>query len=138
MDFITTFILFFGTNLLTQSPVQIAVFFAYFRASRKRNIKRSPNGMKPSGEIFLERYLHGRLENHRIGHTWRPRGWGARPVPCGPHVAPPMPSFLLYIPMYPENIEATEETLFPPPQPSIPVRSHLGACYGAPSKGHRS
>ena len=43
------FFIIFGTNLLTQGPVQIAIFFAYFSVSKKRNIKRSPNGMKPSG-----------------------------------------------------------------------------------------
>ena len=40
----------FGTNLLTEGPVQTVVFFAYFSVSQKRNIKRNPNGMKPSGE----------------------------------------------------------------------------------------
>ena len=42
------FYIIFGTNLLTGGPVQIAVF-AYFSVSKERNIKRSPNGMKPSG-----------------------------------------------------------------------------------------
>ena len=143
MGFIIHFYIIFGTKLLTQGLVQIAVF-AYFSVSQKRNIKRSPNGMKPSGEIFLERYLHGRLENHIIGHTWRPRGWGARPLPLGAplphglHVAPPVPFFLLYIPTYPENIRTTEKTLVPPSQPSVPVRSHLGACSGAPPEGGSS
>ena len=41
------FYIIFGTNLLTEGPVQFAVFFAYFSVSHKRNIKRSPNGMKP-------------------------------------------------------------------------------------------
>ena len=39
----------FGTNLLTGGPAHIDVFFAYFSISKKQNIKRSPNGMKPSG-----------------------------------------------------------------------------------------
>ena len=39
----------FGTNLLTRGPACIAVFFAYFSISKKRNIKQSPNGVKPSG-----------------------------------------------------------------------------------------
>ena len=34
------------------------------------------------------------------------------PHPRGPPLAPPMPSFLLYISMYPENIKATEKTQF--------------------------
>ena len=33
------FYIIFGTNLLTGGPVQIAVFFAYFSVSQKRNIK---------------------------------------------------------------------------------------------------
>ena len=48
------FYIIFGTNLLTQGPVKIAVFFAYFSVSQKRNIKQNPNGMKPLGELFLE------------------------------------------------------------------------------------
>ena len=54
MGFIIHFYIIFGTNLLTKGPVQIAVFFAYFSVSQKRNIKRNPNGMKPLGELFLE------------------------------------------------------------------------------------
>ena len=54
MDFILHFYIIFGTNLLTQGPVQIAIFFAYFSVSQKMKIKRNPNGMKPSGELFLE------------------------------------------------------------------------------------
>ena len=43
------FYIIFGTNLLTEGPVPVSVFFAYFSVSKERNIKRSPNGMKPSG-----------------------------------------------------------------------------------------
>ena len=139
-----TLYIIFGNNLLIQGPVQIAVFLAYFSVSQKRNIKRSPNGMKPSGELFLEPYLPRRLGVHaRERERWpqgsraRPAGQ-ARPHPRGPSLAPPMPSFLLYISMYPENTEAREKTLIPPPQPSVPVRSHLGACSGAPPEGDRS
>ena len=48
MGFILHIYIIFGTNLLTGGLVQIAIFFAYFGVSQKRNIKRSPNGMKPS------------------------------------------------------------------------------------------
>jgi len=54
MGFNIPFYIIFGTSLLTESPVQIAVFFAYFSVSHKRNIKRNPNGMKPSRGSFLE------------------------------------------------------------------------------------
>ena len=63
-----------------------------------------------------------------------PAPW-ARPHPRGPLVAPLTDFFRLYISTYPENIQEHHETLFPPPQPSGPVRSHLGAFVGAPPEG---
>ena len=58
--FIMHFYIIFGTNLLTEGPVQIVVF-AYFSVLQKRNIKQSPNGTKPSGELFLEQTQSRRL-----------------------------------------------------------------------------
>ena len=111
------------------------LFFAYFSVSRKRNIKRSPNGMKPSGELFLEQTQSRRLGVDVREATRRPRGREACPHPRGPLVAPPTYFFRLYILIYPENIIEHHETLFPPPQPSVPVRSHLGAFFGTPPEG---
>ena len=54
IGFILHIYIIFGTNLLTGGPARIAVFFAYFSISKKRNIKWSPNGMKPLGAWFLE------------------------------------------------------------------------------------
>ena len=76
---------FFRTNLLTGGRVQI-VFFAYFSVSQKRNIKRSPNGMKPSGESFLEQTQSMRLGVDVREATREPRGRKVRPTPLG---APP-------------------------------------------------
>ena len=59
MGFILHIYIIFGTNLLTGGPAHIAIFFAYFSISKKRNIKRSPNGMKPSGALFLEQTWSG-------------------------------------------------------------------------------
>ena len=39
---------------------------------------------------------------------------GRAPRPCGPLEHPPTYFFLLYIPMYPENIISDHEKLFPP------------------------
>ena len=66
------------------------------------------------------------------GRTYPP---GRALHPRGPLVAPPTYFFLLYIPTYPETIQEHHENLFPPPQPSVPVRSHLGAFSGAPPEG---
>ena len=49
MGFTLHIYIIFGTNLLTGGPARIAVFLYYFSISKKTNIKRSPNGMKPSG-----------------------------------------------------------------------------------------
>ena len=51
MGLLIQFYIIFGTNLLTGGPAQI-VSFVYFSVSQKRNIKRSPNGMKPSERDF--------------------------------------------------------------------------------------
>ena len=58
--------------------------------------------------------------------------------PCGPPIAPPTYSFLLYIPTYPQTIRRGAKNLIPPPQPSVSTRSHLGACSGAPPEGYPS
>ena len=53
-----------------------------------------------------------------------------------PTLVAPLTNFLrLYISTYPENIKEHHEKLFPPPQPSLSVRSHLGAFVGAPPEG---
>ena len=55
--------------------------------------------------------------------------------PRGPLVAPLTDFFCLYIPIYPKNVQEHHKTIFPPPQPSVPVRNHLGAFSGAPPEG---
>ena len=114
--------------------MQIAVF-AYFSVSQERNIKRNPNGMKPSGELFLEQTQSRRLGVDVKEVTRRPRGREARPHPRWSLMAPPTYFFRLYILLYPKTFGESNETPFPPPQPSVPVRSHLGAFSGAPPEG---
>ena len=58
MGFIIHFYIILGTNLLTQGPVQIAVFFAYFSVSQKRNIKRI------FGTNVIQRTWSGRQETN--------------------------------------------------------------------------
>ena len=64
-----------------------------------------------------------------------PMGGRRAPHPHGPLVDPLTDFFRLYILIYPKNIREHHETLFPPPQPSVPKRSHLGAFFGAPPEG---
>ena len=81
MGFIIHFYIIIGTNQLTGGPAQIAIFCAYFSVSQKRNIKRSPNGMKPSGELFLEQTQPRRLGVDVKKQTRRPRGTEVRLPP---------------------------------------------------------
>ena len=79
MGFIMHFYIIFGTNLLTQSPVPVS-FFPSFSVSQKTNIKRSPNGMKTSGELFLERKIQ-KTWSIRKGSNEEGARQGARPPP---------------------------------------------------------
>ena len=64
-----------------------------------------------------------------------PRGVGRAPHPRGPLVTPPTYFFHLYILKYSKTYQESHENSFPPPQPSVPVRSHLGAFSGVPPEG---
>ena len=84
MGFTLHFYIIFGTNLLTGGPELLP--FAYFRVSQKKNIKRSTNGRKPSGELFLEQTQSRRLGVYVKRQTRKPRGREVRPRGVG---APP-------------------------------------------------
>jgi len=79
MGFTLHIYIIFGTNLLTGGPTRIVMFFAYFSISNKRNIKLSPNGMKPSGAWFLEWTWSRGLGVQVKKQSRRPQGWRARP-----------------------------------------------------------
>ena len=83
LGFIIHFYIMFGTNLLTGGQPRIAVF-AYFRVSKKRNIKWSPNGMKPSGTWFSQRTRPRRLGPYVKTQKRRPRGRGRAYPPSAP------------------------------------------------------
>ena len=136
MGFILHIYIIFETNLLTGGPARIAVLFAYFSISKKkRNIKWSPNGMKPSGPWFLERTWSRGLGVQVKKQPRLPRDRRARPLSRGSLGHPPTYFLLLYISTYPQTIKYGAKNLIPPPQPSVSTRSHLGACSGAPSEG---
>ena len=117
------------------------LIFAYFSVSNKRNIKRSPNGMKPLGAIFLEQTQSRRLGvDVREASRW-PRGreahlppW-ARPHPRGPLVAPLTDFFCLYMSIYPKNIGEHNRSEVPPPQAFVATKNQSGPYSGTLSEG---
>ena len=90
LGFIIHFYIISGTNLLIGGPTQNCCFFAYFRVSQKKNIKRSPNGMKPSGTWFSEQtwsrglgvHVKKARGEHEAGGT--PTPWARPPPLWGP------------------------------------------------------
>ena len=108
---------------------------------KKRNIKRSPNGMKPSGELFLERKQSKRLGVDVREAKRRPRGPRARPTPGrAPHprglLVPPLTDFFcLYMSIYPKNIREQNRSGVPPPQASVATKNQSGPCSGTLPEG---
>ena len=84
LGFIIHFYIIFGTNLLTGGPAQNCCFFAYFSISEKQNIKRSPNGMKPSKTWFSHQIRSKRLGPSVKKATRRSRGEGRPPASWAP------------------------------------------------------
>ena len=126
MGFIMHFYIIFGTNLLTQSPVLVPVF-PLFQCFEEKEYQ-----MESKQDETLGSDLFGTNANQE---TWSGRQEAVEAATRVPLTAPPTYFFLLYIPIYPGNIRYGAKTLFPPPQPFVPVRSHLGAFSGAPPEG---
>ena len=121
--------------------MQIAVFLPISVFRRKGISTESKRNETFERVIFgtnvIQRTCSGRQERSEEAtrQGGAPAPLGAPPHPRGPLAAPPTYFFLLYISIYPANIQEHHENLIPPPQPSIPKRSHLGAFFGAPPEG---
>ena len=81
MGLFYTFILFLGLTYKPEAQPKL-MFFAYFSVSKERNIKWSPNGLKPSGTWFLNKRdpedLESTSRNQRGEHEA-----GGRAYPLG-------------------------------------------------------
>ena len=136
MGFIMHFYIIFGTNLLTEGPMQIVVFLLISVFC----IKGTSDGIQTEWNLHEDHFWNkrnpGDLEwksaTQRGGHEAGGHAQRGRraPHPCGPLVAPPTYFFRLYILLYPKNIQGSHEPTFAPPQPSVPMRYHLGAFSG--------
>ena len=143
MGFILQFYIIFGTNLLTQGPVQIAVFCLFqcfaekeYQTESKRN---ETFGSVIFGTNVIQRTWSGRQETNeesmRQGACLLP--W-AHPPPCGPLMAQPTYFFLLYILIYPENIRSTTKPYFHRRNLLYPWDPILGPFPELRQRGHRS
>ena len=116
-------------------PVSV---FSLFLVSQKRNIKWSPNGIKLCDDFYWSRKhprdLESKPEEPRGSGKGGGRALGGG-LPCGPLGDPLTYLFVLYIHTYSKTLRASHKNTFPPPQPSVPVRSHLGAFSGILPEG---
>ena len=118
------------------------LFYAYFSVSRKRNIRRSQNGTKSTGEVIFGRKATQGTWNARQGRYGLPMRVGgaatppgARPLPRGAPIAPPTYSFHPYIPTYPKTSRTEDRSGVPPPEASVATENLSGALPGTLPEG---
>ena len=140
MGFTLYFYIIFGTNLLTGGPA-VLLFFCLFQCFEEKEYQTESKRNETFGSVIFGTNLIQRTWSGRQATNEEAMRQGARLPPGhalpphGPLVTQPTYFFLLYMFTYPENIQEHHRTLFPPPQPSVPKRSHLGAFSGAPPEG---
>ena len=115
MGFILHIYIIFGTNLLTGGPARIAIFLP-ISVFRRKGIS---NGVQTEWNLREHDFwnegdpedLECKSRSNRGDHKGggNPPYW-ARPLSRGPLGHPPTYFFLLYIPMYPENIRTDLKT----------------------------
>ena len=112
------------------------LFYAYFSVSRKRNIRRSQNGMKSTGEVTFGRKA--------IQGTWSARQ-ERRVVPtrvggAPPWLVPPLRSTNVLLspiyPTYPKTSRTEIRSGVPPPQASVATKNQSGPCSGTLQEGY--
>ena len=117
------------------------LFFCLFQCFAEKEYQTESKQNKTFGRvIFGTNVIQGTWSGRQATNEEATRQGARLPPgralhPRGPLVPPPTYFFLLYIPTYPQNIREHHKNLIPPPQPSVPVRSHLGAFSGAPPEG---
>ena len=129
IGFIIHFYIIFGTNLLTQSPVLVSVFFLVLEYRKKGKSKRSPIDLKLHGTYFWKESNPRDLEStsrklrgsREVGGRAHPPGRALHPR--GPLVAPLTYFFRLYISIYPKNIGEHYRSGVPPPEASVATES---------------
>src|SRR3954468_16046155 len=123
LGFIIHFYIIFGTNLLTGGPTQICCFMpisVFRRKGISDGVETERNQLE---KLFLEGKPPDRLGLYVRRYGSWPRGWGARPLPCGPPEAPPTYTLHPYIPTYRKTSRTEIKSGVPPPQASVATKN---------------
>ena len=141
LGFIIHFYVIFGTNLLTGGPAKNCCFLPISEFRRKR----ISNGVQTEWNL-RERDFRNEHDPEDLDPTSRNQAGshevGGRAYPLGALSTLVGPTLLhrrtpsSYIDLCtPKRSDTEPKNLIPPPQPSVPTWSHLGACSGAPPEG---
>ena len=143
LGFIIHFYIIFGTNLLTGGPAQNCCFLPVLGIRRKgisngvqtewnHRERDFWNEQDPWDLDPTSRHVTG---GHEVGA--RPTLPGTSPTLVGPLLLHRrISSSYIYL-RTPKRLDTEPKNLIPPPQLSVSMRSHLGACSGAPPEEGR-
>ena len=113
------------------------MFFCLFQCFAEKEYQTESKRNETFAMIFLgtkaiQKTWSGSLELCEAATRYEsvPRGVGVPPPSWAPRSSTDVLLSPIYILLYPRLIRESHETTFPPPQPSVPVRSHLGAFFG--------
>ena len=140
MGFILHFYIIFGTNLLTGGTTQIAIFCLFQCFAEKEYQTKSKRNETFGRVIFGTNVIQGTWSGRQATNEEATRQgarlppWAHPPTSWAPYGSTDVLLPPIYIHVSP-NIQEHHENLIPPPQPSVPKRSHLGAFSEAPSEG---
>ena len=127
--FIRHFNIIFGTNLLTQSPVPVSVFFLFLSIVEKEN-QTEYNWPEISRRLFLDQKNPTEYRRWTRRVSRHPRGWGIRPTPW----ARPLPRGCLGDP--PDLFPTPKpRSGVPPSQASVATKNQSGPCSGTLPEG---
>ena len=115
MGFIIHFYIIFGTNLLTQGPMQIAVF-CLFQCFAEKEYQTKSKQSETFGRVIFGTNAIQETWSERQGSNEEATRQGARLPPGralhprGPLIAPPTYFFLLYKSTHPQTSRGTTKT----------------------------
>ena len=140
MGFVIHFYIIFGTNLLTGGPAQNCFFFLFESFAEKEYQTESKRNETFGNVIFGTNVIQRTWSLHQEinqGSTRQGAGlppWARPPPSWGPRCSTDVlrPPIYTYVP---QTTRYGAKNLIPPSQPSVPMRSHLGAFSGAPPDG---
>ena len=135
MGFIKHFYIIFGTNLFTGAKPRIAVFGLFQSFAEKEYQTESKRNETFGNVIFGTNVIQRTWSLRQEINQESTRQGGAPSTLVGPTLLHRRTSSSYIYLRTPKPIEASTKNLIPPPQPSVPVRSHLGAFSGVLPEG---